>query len=64
MLAADINDLITRTGPGTACGKLMRNYWQPAALSDELARPSPGGAGAPARRRPGVCSATMKANSA
>jgi phthalate 4,5-dioxygenase oxygenase subunit len=41
MLAADINDLITRTGPGTACGKLMRNYWQPAALSDELAGPRP-----------------------
>ncbi len=41
MLAADINELITRTGPGTPCGTLMRNYWQPAALSDELSGPRP-----------------------
>ncbi len=37
MLSAEQNDLITRTGPGTAAGKLMRCYWQPAALVDELA---------------------------
>jgi phthalate 4,5-dioxygenase len=30
------NELITRIGPGTACGALMRNYWQPAALLDEF----------------------------
>ena len=30
------NDLLTRTGPGTPCGDLMRRYWQPAALSEEL----------------------------
>ena len=34
MLSAEINDLITRTGPGTGAGRLMRNYWQPAALVD------------------------------
>ena len=37
MLSQEQNDLITRTGPGTAAGALMRRYWQPAALVDELA---------------------------
>jgi len=37
MLNAEQNDLITRTGPGTPAGALMRRYWQPAALVDELA---------------------------
>ena len=41
MLTAEKNELITRTGPGTPCGALMRRYWQPAALVDEIdgARP-------------------------
>ncbi len=30
------NELVTRVGPGTACGALMRHYWQPAALVDEF----------------------------
>jgi phthalate 4,5-dioxygenase oxygenase subunit len=37
MLSVEQNDLITRIGPGTPAGKLMRCYWQPAALVDELA---------------------------
>ena len=37
MLSAEHNDLITRTNPGTAAGALLRRYWQPAALVDELA---------------------------
>ena len=37
MLSTQQNDLITRTGPGTPAGVLMRRYWQPAALVDELA---------------------------
>jgi phenylpropionate dioxygenase-like ring-hydroxylating dioxygenase large terminal subunit len=36
MLSAEQNDLITRIGPGTAAGSLLRRYWQPAALVDEL----------------------------
>ncbi|MDO8875940.1 MAG: aromatic ring-hydroxylating dioxygenase subunit alpha [Pseudolabrys sp.] len=36
MLSAEQNDLITRTGPATPAGRLMRQYWQPAALVDEL----------------------------
>jgi phenylpropionate dioxygenase-like ring-hydroxylating dioxygenase large terminal subunit len=41
MMTAQQNELITRIGPGTPGGKLMRMYWQPAALADELdgARP-------------------------
>jgi phenylpropionate dioxygenase-like ring-hydroxylating dioxygenase large terminal subunit len=33
---AEQNDLITRIGPGTPCGALLRSYWQPAALVDEF----------------------------
>ena len=35
-MQADQNELITRIGPGTACGALLRSYWQPAALLDEF----------------------------
>ena len=30
------NQLLTRIGPGTPCGELMRRYWQPVALLDEF----------------------------
>jgi phthalate 4,5-dioxygenase len=30
------NERITRIGPGTPCGELLRRYWQPAALLDEF----------------------------
>ncbi|ABD06973.1 Rieske (2Fe-2S) protein [Rhodopseudomonas palustris HaA2] len=36
MMSQEQNDLITRIGPATPCGKLMRAYWQPVALVDEL----------------------------
>lgn len=36
MLTPEETELLIRTGPGTPCGKLMRRYWQPAALSEEL----------------------------
>lgn len=41
MMSQEQNDLITRIGPGAPAGKLMRKYWQPAALIEELegARP-------------------------
>lgn len=41
MLTAEKNRLITETGPGTRCGALMRCYWQPAALVEELDGPRP-----------------------
>src|SRR4249920_1388940 len=30
------NKLLIETGAGTPCGELMRRYWQPAALAEEL----------------------------
>jgi len=36
MLSAETNDRITLTGPKAPAGALMRRYWQPAALVDEL----------------------------
>ena len=41
MTSAAQNELMTRVGPGTPAGALLRRYWQPVALSDELkgARP-------------------------
>ncbi|HEY7496671.1 MAG TPA: Rieske 2Fe-2S domain-containing protein [Candidatus Tectomicrobia bacterium] len=42
MLSKEDNELLCRVGPGTPMGTLMRQYWIPAARSDEL--PAPGGA--------------------
>lgn len=39
MLKQEENELITRVGPGTPMGNLMREYWVPALLSSEV--PSP-----------------------
>ncbi|MDE0056607.1 MAG: Rieske 2Fe-2S domain-containing protein [Defluviicoccus sp.] len=36
MLSAEQNDRLTRTGPGTEMGAVMRRYWQPFALVEEL----------------------------
>ena len=47
MLKHEDNEKISRVGPGTPMGNLMRRYWQPAALSSEL----PERDGAPIRVR-------------
>ena len=39
MLSAEENALLTRTGPGTPMGDLMRQYWIPAFMSSELPTP-------------------------
>jgi 5,5'-dehydrodivanillate O-demethylase len=36
MLSAANNDLLTRVGPGTPMGELLRRYWQPVAGASEL----------------------------
>lgn len=36
MLSSKENDYLTRVGPGTPCGKLMRRYWHPVAAASEL----------------------------
>jgi phenylpropionate dioxygenase-like ring-hydroxylating dioxygenase large terminal subunit len=41
MLTQEENELLTRTGPGTPCGELLRRYWQPAALSEDIKRDAP-----------------------
>ena len=47
MLTQEQNERITRVGPGTPMGELMRRYWMPALLSEELSEPD----GAPVRVR-------------
>ena len=39
MLSKEENELLTRVGPGTPMGNLMRQYWVPAMLSSELPEP-------------------------
>jgi phthalate 4,5-dioxygenase oxygenase subunit len=39
MLSHDENEILTRVGPGTAMGELMRRYWLPALLSEEIPAP-------------------------
>jgi phenylpropionate dioxygenase-like ring-hydroxylating dioxygenase large terminal subunit len=39
MLSQADNELITHVGPGTPMGNLMRQYWLPAMLADELPAP-------------------------
>jgi nitrite reductase/ring-hydroxylating ferredoxin subunit len=41
MITEEENALLTKTGKGTPCGELMRRYWQPAALSEELSADKP-----------------------
>ena len=36
MLRKEQNDLVTRTGPHTAMGRLFRSYWTPVLLAEEL----------------------------
>jgi phenylpropionate dioxygenase-like ring-hydroxylating dioxygenase large terminal subunit len=36
MISAEQNELMTRIGPGTPAGALLRSYWQPVALAEEL----------------------------
>src|SRR5256714_11028368 len=40
MLSQEDNELLCRVGPGTPMGDLMRQYWIPAARSDELPAPN------------------------
>ncbi|MPZ13881.1 MAG: Rieske 2Fe-2S domain-containing protein [Chloroflexi bacterium] len=39
MTTRDENELLTRTGPGTPMGGLLRQYWVPALLPEELPEP-------------------------
>ena len=39
MLSVEENEMLTRVGPGTIMGDLLRQYWAPALLSTELPAP-------------------------
>lgn len=39
MLTAQQNERLTRVGPDTPCGNLMRRYWHPIAASSQLKHP-------------------------
>jgi len=41
MLTEEENALLTRIGPGTPAGNLLRRYWQPIALTSELTEDQP-----------------------
>ena len=43
-LSVEENEQLTRVGPGTPCGEMMRRYWHPIGFSSELQ-------GRPIRRR-------------
>jgi phthalate 4,5-dioxygenase len=47
MLGKEDNELLTRVGAGTPMGEMLRQYWIPVMLSEELAQPD----GAPLRVR-------------
>lgn len=47
MLSQQDNEILTRVGPGTLMGALLRRYWTPACLAEEVAQPG----GAPLRVR-------------
>ncbi len=38
MISAEENRLLTESGPDTPGGRLLRSYWQPAALTEEIDR--------------------------
>jgi phenylpropionate dioxygenase-like ring-hydroxylating dioxygenase large terminal subunit len=41
MISAEKNDHMTRVGPDKPAGQLLRRYWQPVALAEELKGPRP-----------------------
>jgi 5,5'-dehydrodivanillate O-demethylase len=41
MLTTEQNDLLTRVGPGTPAGELLRRYWLPVGVAQELTPENP-----------------------
>ncbi len=39
MISAQENELLTRVGPGTPMGRMMRRYWLPVCTSEQLPKP-------------------------
>jgi len=41
MLTAEENERLTRVGPGTPGGELLRRYWHPISVAQELTEENP-----------------------
>jgi phenylpropionate dioxygenase-like ring-hydroxylating dioxygenase large terminal subunit len=41
MMSQEQNELLSHVGPGTGAGAVLRQYWQPAALAEELVSARP-----------------------
>jgi 5,5'-dehydrodivanillate O-demethylase oxygenase subunit len=41
MVSVEDNELMTRVGPGTPAGELLRRYWHPICPTAELSERSP-----------------------
>jgi len=41
MLTREENEMLTRVGPGTPAGELLRRYWHPVAVAAELTEEKP-----------------------
>jgi 5,5'-dehydrodivanillate O-demethylase oxygenase subunit len=41
MLTAEENEMLTRVGPGTPAGELLRRYWHPVAIATDLSDENP-----------------------
>ena len=41
MLTAEENEALTRVGPGTPAGELLRRYWHPVGMLAELTDDTP-----------------------
>jgi len=41
MLTAEENEFLTRVGPGTPAGELLRRYWHPVAIAADLTPENP-----------------------
>jgi hypothetical protein len=55
MLSKEDNDLLTRVGPGTPMGELMRQYWVPALPAAEFPSPDSPVLRSQRRGRPALC---------
>ena len=40
MLSVEENERLTRVGPGTPMGELLRRYWMPFLMSQDLPEPN------------------------
>ena len=41
MLTAEENEMLTKVGPGTPAGELLRRYWHPVAIAADLTAENP-----------------------